>query len=905
MTTLEEIEGLPNGARFVRADLHIHSYGGSYDVIDSTMTPEAIVATARKEGLDLIAIADHNEIQNIPAALKAATRIGMLVVPAVELSTGGGHLLCYLESIEDLEKFYSRIQIADRHTKNSRCQTSLFECLNILDSLSGFGVLAHVDAESGFESQNPGNQPHKIDVLCHPALLGVELKNASSSIYYSDIDSDANRTAAGRERSKRLLLGAKQFLGRVLNSDSHSLAGLGRNAQGDRKVTRYKMDQPSYQGLRIALQDADARVRIEDLLPPSVPRIVGVAFSGGFLDGQQIHFSPNLNCIIGGRGTGKSTTFEALRCLTNESNDSQIVDSEVWPETLQLFWQDQAGQRHSLTRPILGSVMNEDDPIAGPTFFQIESYSQGETAKISKEANSNPISLLGYLDRFVDLQELFALEQKGRDELLGLQSEIGKAERQVEQIPSTKQALLRAQQQLQTLEKAQAKEVIALQRRLSTEREIRTQISEKLKRISDGLDSISPRDTIDEIKNLVDPKTLSVGAAEFQEIVSEANRFRTDADAAQSAMKENFKKLDEAAKTQIAAWKKKDSDAEKAIEEKKKILAAQKIPLDMAYITRLANDEARLKTTLANLETWKPHLTELRKRYAAALEKRWGTRERIAMTREAFAKSASEALKSALSGLTVTLKFSRNAYSPSAERRVGEALGWRTTRLQKASVLVRELTLPGLLSAIGKKDIKAITSLQVDGANPFDRGDAEHILNALSVPAIKSALEICEVQDLPRLSVTKDIAAAGETPKYVTRDFSKLSLGQQQSVLLAIMLSSKSNAPLIIDQPEDNLDGEFIYHSLVPVLRMAKERRQIIIVTHNANVAVLGDAEQIIALKSTNEKGSITSRGSIDEPTTRGTACSILEGAIEAFERRAKIYGVPLGLVARSSAKLG
>ena len=105
------------------------------------------------------------------------------------------------------------------------------------------------------------------------------------------------------------------------------------------------------------------------------------------------------------------------------------------------------------------------------------------------------------------------------------------------------------------------------------------------------------------------------------------------------------------------------------------------------------------------------------------------------------------------------------------------------------------------------------------------------------------------------------------------------------------MLSSKSNAPLIIDQPEDNLDSEFIYKSLVPILRMAKERRQIIVVTHNANIAVLGDAEQIIVLKSTAERGTIVSRGSIDDAATREAACNILEGAREAFEWRARIYG--------------
>jgi ABC-type lipoprotein export system ATPase subunit len=106
------------------------------------------------------------------------------------------------------------------------------------------------------------------------------------------------------------------------------------------------------------------------------------------------------------------------------------------------------------------------------------------------------------------------------------------------------------------------------------------------------------------------------------------------------------------------------------------------------------------------------------------------------------------------------------------------------------------------------------------------------------------------------------------------------------------MLASDSKKPLLIDQPEDNLDSEFIYSTLVPVLRMAKERRQIIVVTHNPNIAVLGDAEQIIVLKATSEWARIVSRGSIDETQTRNAACSILEGAREAFTRRGQVYGL-------------
>jgi hypothetical protein len=116
-----------------------------------------------------------------------------------------------------------------------------------------------------------------------------------------------------------------------------------------------------------------------------------------------------------------------------------------------------------------------------------------------------------------------------------------------------------------------------------------------------------------------------------------------------------------------------------------------------------------------------------------------------------------------------------------------------------------------------------------------------------------------------------------------------LSLGQQQSILLALLLSSKSNNPLIIDQPEDNLDSEFISATLVPVLAPGQgappdHHRD----TQREYSPFLSDAEQILVLKSTSDRAQITARGSIDDPTTRDAACNILEGSKEAFNIRAQ-----------------
>jgi PHP family Zn ribbon phosphoesterase len=99
MSDLTDILALPRGARFHRADLHIHSFDASHDVRDKAMTPENIVNTALAQGLGLIALTDHNEINNVDHALKAARGKDLLVVPGVELSTPQGHLLAYLPTM--------------------------------------------------------------------------------------------------------------------------------------------------------------------------------------------------------------------------------------------------------------------------------------------------------------------------------------------------------------------------------------------------------------------------------------------------------------------------------------------------------------------------------------------------------------------------------------------------------------------------------------------------------------------------------------------------------------------------------------------------------------------------------------------------------------------------------------
>ena len=137
--------------------------------------------------------------------------------------------------------------------------------------------------------------------------------------------------------------------------------------------------------------------------------------------------------------------------------------------------------------------------------------------------------------------------------------------------------------------------------------------------------------------------------------------------------------------------------------------------------------------------------------------------------------------------------------------------------------------------------------------------------------------------------------------EYEGVDIQQLSPGTRGIVLLLLYLSIDvdDERPLIIDQPEENLDPESVYHELVGCFKEAKIRRQIIIVTHNANLVVNTDADQVIIASRGSHKPkalpdiSYTS-GSLENPDIRDAVCAILEGGKEAFKARARRLRISL-----------
>lgn len=123
------------------------------------------------------------------------------------------------------------------------------------------------------------------------------------------------------------------------------------------------------------------------------------------------------------------------------------------------------------------------------------------------------------------------------------------------------------------------------------------------------------------------------------------------------------------------------------------------------------------------------------------------------------------------------------------------------------------------------------------------------------------------------------------------------SPGQRSSAMLPLIALSEKT-PLVIDQPEDNLDKGLIGNVLVKILAELKEQRQIIVCTHDPNILVCGDSEQVIVLEAESDRrGKVLLHGSIDNDDIVRTVLDLLEGGAEAFEARRERYGNRAGLL--------
>jgi histidinol phosphatase-like PHP family hydrolase/energy-coupling factor transporter ATP-binding protein EcfA2 len=459
------------GAKFLRADLHIHSYGefGSYDVTDVTMTPQAIVDTAIEKDLGLISITDHNEILNSNTAITHAQGKNIFVIPGIEVSTTQGHLLLYFPEFNDLRNFHGKLTISpDKKT----CQNGIVQCLDFAQQCNGLGVLAHIELDSGFEKTIGRFGPPMEEIFKHRNLLGLEICTKENNILYTDLDDNPNRKRLIGLHREACEYNEPYNIAKLLSSDAHDLNKLGINAEGGKKLTRIKIDELNFHSFKIALISNESRIRLEDFISEQRPVIKSINIEGGLLDKVKIDLSTNLTCIIGGRGTGKSTLLEAIRESAGNKSNAKVVDSDAWPQKISLKYEDEAGQVLEFNREKFADTQNVTDPINGISRIDVESYGQGDTAETLQHCDTNPMILVKFLDSFLDLDSLKNQDNEVVAKLRENQSESRKLRLGLLSLPDTKKSLLNEQKKLTNLEKEKAGELVEYQTALIKERHL-------------------------------------------------------------------------------------------------------------------------------------------------------------------------------------------------------------------------------------------------------------------------------------------------------------------------------------------------------------------------------------------------------------------------------------------------
>lgn len=208
----DDFRHLTTGATFLRADLHMHSYGVSPDVSDVEMTVEGIVATAKARGLDLVAVTDHNAIDSVSDLLKLAPVSGLVAFAGVEISTGEGHVLVYFapDDFAAFDRWFNRLDFQeDSHSGDRHLLIPIHELLGLVKEAGGIAVPAHIGRTgTGFEDRVSAQL--KQAILTSPDLLAVEIDDPGQADWYSDADADT-----GHEQRRELYARRKAALGEI------------------------------------------------------------------------------------------------------------------------------------------------------------------------------------------------------------------------------------------------------------------------------------------------------------------------------------------------------------------------------------------------------------------------------------------------------------------------------------------------------------------------------------------------------------------------------------------------------------------------------------------------------------------------------------------------------------------
>jgi ABC-type lipoprotein export system ATPase subunit len=616
-------------------------------------------------------------------------------------------------------------------------------------------------------------------------------------------------------------------------------------------------------------------------------RLRAISIIGGFLDGTTFELSEGLNCIIGARGTGKTTILELVRYAFDalpSTGDAEcqrietLVKANLGDGSVELMIETREG----LTYKVIRSW--QDDPVVvtgdgAPTeimlrsggAFRADIFSQNEIERIADQA----LSQLSLIDRFeadriarlnVELRTLTSRLATNATTLFPLQDQINSLNNEIAGLPGIEEKLkalgpitgrnAEAVTRAQQAKSLRQREGQALDGLWEFLREYDQQVEDLCGQVVNGTARWLTQDL------LVGPNGAAVTAVKQMMLVGGA-----EIDGLLRQAKSRLARMQSALGDAGTALHGVHAQQEAAYQELlKQETALRGQATERSNLERMRNDllaKQRQRDALIEKQTaLQRDRTQLLQKLSELRDSRYAVRTDIA-------KRINQALMP-----TIRVTIEQSGHLGQYRTLLEEALrGGRMKHGVVAQRIVERVAPAELVVLIRRGDITVIE--QRCGIN---EEQARKVVDTLKDTETLYTLETVELADRPRIEL-KD----GDGYK----DSSALSTGQKCTTILPILLLD-SDSPLLVDQPEDNLDNRFVCESVVESIRMVKAKRQLVFVTHNPNIPVLADAEKVFVLESDGARARLAAEGDVDE--CRDAIVNLLEGGAEAFKRRQERY---------------
>jgi ABC-type cobalamin/Fe3+-siderophores transport system ATPase subunit/predicted metal-dependent phosphoesterase TrpH len=889
----------------------------------------AYLRRCHEVGLELIGVTDHNFAQKtdprdwflthlVEQNKSVARELGrqpLHILPGFEVDIGY-HVLCLFEPAKQashvwrVNRLLCKLGLDENERfrqgrpmplRRNNATVSLKELIELVqEQHKGIVIAAHADQNDGLLGD-----PRHIEDYKNKKLLALEVTANPPAQRVLDVVEGRDRAWARPDCHPAY----------VMSSDAKSLKvdDQGQpiaNSLGYRH-TWLKMSKPSIEALRQAFLDPLSRIQLQGARPSDAqahPRITKVAVRGAkFLDNQEVHFSEGFNCVIGGRGSGKSSLLEYVRfaigleepAAKGEDDDPslqrkrKLLKESLTPEAeVRVTFEVGNGVSDTLVyapgKPAAQQRWLDGREVADLNTvlrqLQLQFFSQGELSRMTNGAQGQaqvlslidtaagaPLLELKTTER--DLKaRLKSLFQSTRDaarlsaEVAEAQQEAVELERQlkareaVQEDSQSNQFALEARRQLGRMKSADAPVLEAVNQLLQ-------QLGAPLEPLSANVDKWPNADWFKTATTQMEQARAELAAAIGKAMDGYQQSMATCiGDAATQPTEQEIAAVQERFRAACVASGIREEDIARMqdLEERRQ----EKLKL-------VEERQKRLAEVQIEADKFPQVLSELHAVWRSQFDARRATAEAI----QAAVASQTVRLTTALMADEASFKAAWARLAPADKRgklarrwedfgdelfrdwqRRGDASVWETLEAARTDTEVLEtVVLEGLHQAL---------FVHLDGEN------TRPLWEDVRISRVSDGIDV----ELLR----EDRSVAGSMS-------GALSEGQRNTVLLNLMLA-RGEGPIVIDQPEDELDSSFIYRTLVRDLRAAKSKRQLIVATHNANLPVNADAEQIYALEARDGRGKPRAQGGLDRKGVAEAVLDIMEGSEQAFKQRSEKY---------------